>query len=129
MLDRTQIVDAFIALAFGVGLLLLPELVLAIYGAATDSAGIVLGRLLGVLLLGFAGVNWYIGHAPESPLRRDIVRSEGLADILGLIVMLFATVGGVVNALGWTLVALFAVLAGVRLYYTSAAVEQGMAAR
>ena len=53
---RTQMVDAFIALIFGLGLVVAPALILSILGAHTDDAGIVVARILGATLLGYAGM-------------------------------------------------------------------------
>jgi Ca2+/Na+ antiporter len=120
LVNRIQRIDAFIALAFGIGFVVLPELVIGIFGARTDAAGLIVARLLGASALSLAAVSWYTSRAPESDLRRDIIRGQAGSNVLSLIVMTVATATGTVNALGWAIVALFAVLGAVRFYGTAA---------
>ena len=119
MVARAQIADTFIAFAFGVGLIVVPDLILSIYGAHTDAAGIVTARLLGAFTLGYAAVNWYTSRAVDAPLARDIIRSQGAVDAVAVVIAVAATLAGTVNALGWSLVGLFVVLAAIRLYGTA----------
>ena len=120
MVARAQIADTFITLAFGVALILVPDVLLALYGARTDAAGIVLARLLGAFTLGYAGVNWYTSRAVETPMAREIIRAQGIVDVIAVVIGVAATLAGTVNVLGWSLVALFAVLGAIRLYGTMA---------
>jgi hypothetical protein len=117
---RTQMVDALIALVFGLGLVVAPALILSILGAHTDDAGIVVARLLGATLLGYAGIDWSTMRAADSGLRTNIIRTEAAVDVLAFVVSVAATIAGTVNILGWSLVVTFAALAAARLYGTAA---------
>ncbi len=120
LLLRVQLVDAFIALVFGSGLVLAPALLLSILGARTDDAGIVVARLLGALLLGYAGVGWYTARAADSVLRRNIIRTEAAVNLVAVVISVAGTIAGTLNVLGWSLAVVFGVLASARLYGTIA---------
>ena len=53
---------------------------------------------------------WFAKDAPESEARTAILRALFVTDGLGFVVALAAQLGGVVNALGWSTVAIFLVL-------------------
>jgi len=95
---------------FGLGFLLLPGPVLALYGVADDPALLNLARPLGASYLGSAVLAWLVRDAPAGPTRRGIVLAFFITFALGLVASVVTQLSGAENALGWSTVAIFALL-------------------
>ncbi|MFC1481714.1 hypothetical protein ACFL6E_05665 [Candidatus Neomarinimicrobiota bacterium] len=104
------LINAIVALLFGVAFVLLPEQTLAQYGVKLmPKAGIYMARLFGATLLGIAVISWYaflLGTVAKS----SIVLGFMVVDGVGFIVSLLAQLDGVVNNLGWSTVAIYLLL-------------------
>jgi len=108
---------AVVGAVFGLGFLLLPASVLALYGVADDPALLNLARLLGAFYLGYAGLSWLVRDAPASPAGRGIVLAFFIAFAVGLVASVVGQLSGAVNALGWSTVAIFALFTLGYAYY------------
>ncbi len=104
-------VHAIVALLFGLGLVFAPAVTLAQYGNTTNEVGIMLTRLLGSAFLGFSMVAWFSRNTEESAARRAIVLGFFVAFVASFIVSLFGQLSGVSNALGWSTVGIYLLLA------------------
>ena len=102
-------VNAIIALLFGLGFVLAPAATLAPYGLTTDDSGILVARLFGAAVLGYAVLTWSARNSEESAARRAIVLALFLSFGIGLVVSLVGQLSGLVNALGWSTVAIYLV--------------------
>ena len=103
------------ALIFGVGHVVLPEQLLAVFGLEVSDEGLLLSRFEGAFLLGFTALNWYArdefvadGTTPNT--RRAVIFANLVATTIALGVALHGQLAGLMNAFGWALVALFLVL-------------------
>jgi len=105
------IVKAVITVCFGAGFVLAPAPLLSLYGVTVSAAGILLARLLGAALLGYAVVAWSARNAEDSKARRGIVLGEFIHCAIGFIVTLLAQLSGIFNPLGWSIVAIYLLLA------------------
>jgi len=105
------VVHSIIALVFGVSFVLVPNQVVAIYGATLTAAGVFVGRLFGSCLLTFAAVLWLARDSQDSTARRALVLGFFITFIIGAIVAAQGVLTEVVNALGWSTVVLYGVLA------------------
>jgi len=105
---------------FGLAALLVPAQFLAIYGVELSDAGLVMTRLFGVHVLLIAIVDWYARNdlrgAGESGVHRGIVTMNIFSPTVSLLLILGATLGGTINALGWANVGILAVLALAWIY-------------
>ena len=72
--------------------------------------GIYISRLLGAAFLGFAVVSWLVKNSTGSAELRAILFALFISEILGFFISLFYQLQGVVNALGWTTVAIYLLL-------------------
>lgn len=117
LITTAQRADALLALLFGLGFVLAPGLLLALYGVDPDPARLFLARMLGAAVLGYAWINWVSGTTASEELRWAVVASELAFDVLSVPLVVIAVGGGVLNAFGWPLVAIFAVLLAVRAAY------------
>lgn len=103
------LIAAIIALAYAFGLLLMPALVLTAYGLGTSPSEILLARYFGVELLGLGVIQWMAKDLSGASVRPVI--AGGLAlNAVGTIVSLMGTLGGVMNAVGWSGVLLYLLL-------------------
>lgn len=110
-LSALLVINAILAAAFGIGFIIAPVQLLARYGVAIDGGAVTVARLLGAAFIGFAAVTWHAREAPESPALRAIIFGMFLADVLGFGIALHSRLMGLGNALGWSTVAIYAVLA------------------
>jgi len=109
-LKNLLIINAILALFFGVVFVLLPEQTMAQYGVKLmPKAGIYVGRLFGATLLGIAVISWF-ARSMGAEARTSIVFGFLVANVVGFIVSLLAQLDGVVNNLGWSTVAIYLLL-------------------
>jgi hypothetical protein len=99
-LNNLLVLNAVVALGFGIAFLLLPATVVELYGLASASAANVMGQLFGVELIAVGLVTWFVRGVQDVPALRAIILALMLADVVGLIVVLAATLSGAMNAVG-----------------------------
>ena len=110
--------SAITALIFGLGLVIAPAQTAAIYGAAAaDPWHVLSGRYFGAALLMYAAALWGMRALTEPDAQRRAAGMLAAATAVSMLVTLYAVIGGVMNAAGWSSVALygFFVLAWTRL--------------
>ena len=111
-------INAIVAFLFGLAFVLIPELVLSLYGVTLSVNGIYISRLLGAAFLGFGVISWLVKNSSGSVELRAIVFALFLSEILGFFISLFYQLRGISNALGWTTVAIYLLLgAGFGYFY------------
>jgi hypothetical protein len=103
-------IAAVIALVFALGLILMPAFMGTLYGTGTSPNQLLLARLFGSALLGFGLINWLARDSDYATLR-PIILGNLVGDLVGLIVCVMGTLGGVMNSMGWLSVALYLLLA------------------
>ncbi len=99
------IINAVFQIVFGIGFLLLPTLVLGLFGAQTDITGLTLARVAGSVILSLAVISW-LGKDVEPGQAQDAIAWGGVfsAHLLAGFLTLLAVLGGTFNALGWSAV-------------------------
>lgn len=101
---------AVLALVFGLGFLLVPAMVLPVYGVATEPATVLMARFFGVALF-HVGLLLYFLKDVRDP---GSIRAMGLAGVSGSLagaaVALMGVTAGVVNSMGWSTVVIYALL-------------------
>jgi hypothetical protein len=136
-LSVLMIVNAIIAIVFGLGFILAPGQVASFYspeGAGPEVGAVleIVAQLFGAALVAFAVLTWVARNAPDSEARRAILLALFVGDSVGFIIALIAQLGGAVNALGWSTVVIYLLLAVGFGYFSFAAKpeksgEQGVA--
>jgi hypothetical protein len=105
-------IHAVIALVFGLGFILVPALILSFYTTVEiNEMGVFMSRLFGSAILTYAAVLWFASDTPDSEAKRAIVKGFFITMIIGFAVTLHFQLTGTINALGWSTVALYALLA------------------
>lgn len=110
-LKNLFMINAVVALFFGVVMVLFPAQTLDQYGLILiPASGILMARFFGGALLGIGVISWLVKDAGASEARDAAVLGFIVADVAGFIVALMAQMEGTTNALGWTTVALYLLL-------------------
>ena len=118
-LSTFSLIWAVIYLGFGLGLLLIPAQFMTTYGVTLDANGAFMTRILGSALTGFA-VIFYLNRntAGTDKTQHNILLGSFVYNLCDLPVVLFATLNGVMSAMGWIPVALHVFLAVTFGYFT-----------
>ena len=110
-LKTLMIINSIVAIVFGVLFVIVPAQAYSCYNITADEQLIYMGRLFGSALIGFALLTWIARNANDSDARRAIVYALFTADCIGFIIALIGQINNVVNALGWSTVAIYLLLA------------------
>jgi len=116
MARKLFITDAVIAVLFGIGLVVVPAALLALYGAADSPTATFLARVLGAAVLGHGAIQWLARDVAETAAGWAITRGNLAFDVVAAIAAALAVLSSAINLLGWGIVVLFAALGAVRLY-------------
>jgi len=105
-------IKSAVCLAFGILFLASPVFVYSIFGASlSEDVGIFAAREYGCALIGTMLLTWFARNAGESQARRAIILYLFIYDALGAVITTIATLSGVFNFLGWSVVVLYGFLA------------------
>jgi len=113
-LKTLMIINAIVAIVFGVVFVIIPSQVLSLYGPGTGDVMSVLnymGQFFGASLIGFGLLTWTARNAADSEARKAIVLALFVSDSIGFVVALIGQINNVVNALGWSTVVIYLLLA------------------
>jgi len=99
-----------IAIAFGLSFLLVPGTVLPMYGAPADAATVLMSRFFGVALLQVGLMLYLLRETRDATTQRSMALAGVVGSVVGVLVSLMGVMGGAVNALGWSTVAIYAAL-------------------
>ncbi|MFC2083554.1 hypothetical protein ACFLS9_00710 [Bacteroidota bacterium] len=105
------IINAVIAIVFGVVFVIIPAQVYSLYGVESNSQLSYMGQLFGVALIGFGLLTWNVRNAADSDARRTIIFALLISYSIGFVVVLIGQLNDVVNELGWSTVAIYCLLA------------------
>jgi hypothetical protein len=101
------VVEALAAIAF----IAVPGAALAPLGVALDPTGTSMARLFGAAVLALAALLWHAWSSTDTALRRVAVRTLIVYWLASAVLMAMTLLGGLMNALGWSLVAAHLALA------------------
>jgi hypothetical protein len=110
-LSTLMVVNALIAAVFGVAFVVVPGQLMSLYGPEVTPQLVYVARLFGAALLAFAVLTWTAKDAPDSDTRRAILLALFVGDGIGFVVALLGQLGAVMNALGWSTVVIYLLLA------------------
>lgn len=116
-LGNLLVLNAALALAFGVGFVLVPGTVLSLYGITPGPAVNLAGQYFGVELIAVGLLCWFARNVVDSAAQKAMILAFLIADAIGLIVSIMGTLSGVFNALGWSAVAIYLVLSAGYAYF------------
>ena len=104
-------INAVVAAIFGVVFVLVPARVFSLYGVEPNPPLNYVGQLFGAALVSIAVLAWLTRNVTDSGSRKSIVLALFVGSAVGFVVSLLGQLGGVVNSLGWSTVAIYLILA------------------
>jgi ABC-type transport system involved in multi-copper enzyme maturation permease subunit len=104
---------SIIAFIFALGFILMPAQLTSFYNVTLNEGGILIAQLFGAALLGYGVLNWFGRSFGDGQAKQTLVNTNLASDVVGLIFALIGQLGGVpgVNALGWSTVLIYLLLA------------------
>jgi hypothetical protein len=103
-------IAGILGIVFGIGFLALSASTLAPYGVRTDASGLIMAQFFGAALLQLALVFLCMRDIPATHIRK-LSLGAFLGELTGFWVALRIQLAGHVNSLGWSTVAIYALLA------------------
>lgn len=102
-----MIIKAVVCLVLGVPILLIPNFTYSIFGTTLGVGGAIAAQQYGASLIGALMITWFARNAPPSDARRAIALGYCVYDAIGIVLAFIAALTGVMNLLGWFVVALY----------------------
>lgn len=104
------LIAGLLGLVFGVGFLLAPRSLLPLYGVAPEPPVVLVSRFFGAALLQLGLVFYLIRDVGDPRTQRGVVLGSFIGSLAGLVVALTGQFWGLVNAFGWSTVAIYGFL-------------------
>lgn len=102
------ICKAAVCLAFGIFLLVAPASLLGLLGGSLSGAGLFTAREYGAAMIGTLLLTWFAKDVQARDARTAILLDLLVYDAIGVIITLWVVFTGVLNALGWGIVVVYA---------------------
>ena len=106
-----MIIKAVVCIVLGAIILIAPGWMFSLFGVSLDDVGKFPAREYGAALIGTFLLTWYARNATDSRARRAIILDLFIYDAIGFVITLIAMFNGLFNFLGWSVVALYGLLA------------------
>ena len=111
-LSNLMAIKAVLVVIFGIGFILMPATLLSFYGTELNAGEALSTKLLGASFILLGILLWRAKNAPGSEVAlRAIVLAVFVGDTIGFIVALLAQLAGAANALGWSTVVIYLLMA------------------
>jgi hypothetical protein len=101
------VIKAVVCLVFGLFLLLAPGMLLDILGTTLNDGGMYTAREYGAALIGTLLLTWFAKNVKSPDARAAILLDLLIYDLIGTIVTSMVVISGVLNMLGWSIVAVY----------------------
>jgi uncharacterized membrane protein YfcA len=110
-LSTLLVVAAVIGAVFGIAFVVASGPLLSIYGITLDKAGTLVAQLFGGALIALAVINWFARNVTDPEARQAVIFGNLAGDVVGFVVILLGQLAGIANAVGWSSVAIYLLLA------------------
>ena len=110
-LKTLLVINAVVTVVFGVAFICVPSQVYPQYGIEPNLNLNYMGQLFGAALLAIAVLSWLVRNTTDSVARRAVVVAFFVGDTVGFVVSVIAQFRGAMNALGWSVVVIYLLLA------------------
>ena len=110
-LRNLLIINAIVALVYGISFVLIPTTLLSLYGMTQGTSEALAGQYFGVALIAIGLLAWFARNVTDSEAQRAIILALLISDVIGVIVSVLGTVSGVMSAVGWSAVVIYLLLA------------------
>ena len=119
------LIKAIISLIFGVPLVVLPGILMGLYGITLDPAGILMARYFGAALIGIGLLCLWTRKVADRGAQFGVTTALFVADTLGFVIALLAQFGPVATPLHWVNVIIWLLLALGLAYFRFMALKPG----
>ena len=89
-------INAVIAIVYGICFVLIPSQVLLVYGLTAGAGEVLMGQYFGVALIGIGLITWLIKNVTEPNATGAVI-----------LALLIGTISGVMNTFGWSAVIIY----------------------
>jgi hypothetical protein len=110
-LGTLLVVAAVIGAVYGIAFVVATGPLLSLFGITLDKAGTLVAQLFGGALIALAVVNWFARNVTDPEARQAVIFGNLAGDVVGFVVILLGQLAGIANALGWSSVAIYLLLA------------------
>jgi len=101
------VIKAVVCLVFGISLLLAPAWLVGLLGGSLVGAGLFTAREYGAAMIGTLLLTWFAKDVQARDARKAILLDLLVYDAIGVIITLAVVLTGVLNVLGWGIVAVY----------------------
>ena len=106
-LKTLLVIKALVSLVFGIPILIVPGKLLALFGLTLNADGMFMAREYGGALLGIAALCWFARNSEGARALKAIILFGFYYDLINFFVSLHANLSGLMNPLGWAIVAIY----------------------
>ncbi len=104
------IINAIVAIVFGVAFVLIPAKVYSMYAIESGAGLDYMGQLFGAALIGYGLIAWLARKAADSDSRRAIILAFFISNGVGFVIALIGQLNEILGSLGWLTVAIYLLL-------------------
>jgi hypothetical protein len=101
------------------GFVLVPGLMFSIYGITSAPASFLGFRLFGSALIAIGVLTWFLKDSANCEALLALLLSVAIGNVVGLLLVFFATINGTLSAMGWTAVLVYLLLLAGEGYFLS----------
>src|SRR5260370_24552623 len=112
-------INSILAILYGLAFVLIPANSFAIYGVAAEPHVILNLQFFGSALLTLAVVLWFAKDFRDWEAVRGVLIANVVGDVVGLLINLWGTFQGLINAMAWTSTIVYILLIAGSLYFLS----------
>ena len=110
-LSNLLVINTLVCLIYGIILVLTPATMLSLHGVAQDPGERLMAQYFGSALIAIGLLTWFARNVADSEAQRAIILALLISDVIGVIVSVLGTVSGAMNAVGWSAVGIYLLLA------------------
>ncbi len=112
-------ITAVVGILYGVAFLLVPEILLSLYGVATVPAAVLECRFFGSALIAWGLIAWLAKDSRDWVALRGVLAGSAVGQVAGLVVAIWGTVTSLMSAMGWSAVLIYLLLLVGSVYFLS----------
>jgi uncharacterized membrane protein YfcA len=122
-------IASIIAILYGIGFVLIPAEIAALYGLTPDPTAVLSDRFFGSALLAWGVIGWLARDFQDWSAVRGVLIGTAVGDVVGGLVNIWGTMQGLFNALAWSTTILYLLLLLGALYCLSTGARKPADAR
>jgi hypothetical protein len=103
------VLNALVALVFGLGFLIIPNRILELFGTETYNSTVLVSRFFGTAMFALGLVLWFAKNADNESVQRGMGIALFVGALAGLIVTVMgvSSASGVIRSNGWIVIVLY----------------------